>query len=242
MPERARLAEVAVDAVDVRVALARLAEHERALEVLVDRRGEPLDLLGREIGRELEGRELREPEDLVRVRAADARERPLVAQERMELAPLAAEDLAEPLGAEAERLGPEVRELRLEPLRREQPDAGALLLARLGEHQLAAVREREPEHRRLRRLRPGRVVAQPPGAHQVHAEDELAVLGREEQVLATALASPRTSAPRARRAAGRTSSRSRCGTGPARATGDCETSGSSSRTHASTSGSSGIST
>ena len=116
MPERARLAEVAVDAVDRGVALAGLAEDERALEVLVDRRREPLGLLGREIGRELEGRELREPEDLVRVRAADARERALVAQERMELAALAAEDLAEPLGAEPERVGPEMRELGVEPL------------------------------------------------------------------------------------------------------------------------------
>ena len=48
------------------------------------------------------------------MRAADARERALVAQERVELPAVAREDLAELLGAEAERLGPEVRELRLE--------------------------------------------------------------------------------------------------------------------------------
>ena len=48
------------------------------------------------------------------MRAADARERALVAQQGMELAALAAEDLSEPLGAEAERLRAEVRELGVE--------------------------------------------------------------------------------------------------------------------------------
>ena len=148
------------------------------------------------------------------MRAPDARERPLVAQERVELPPLAAEDLGEPLRAEAERVRAEVGELRLEPLGREQPDARAPLLARLGEHELAAVGEREAEHRRLRRLRAGRVVAEPAGAHQVDAEHELAVGGREEQVLAAAPRRPPASAPRAPRAEGRTSSRWRCG--PAR--------------------------
>ena len=70
-----------------------------------------------------------------------------------------------------------------------------LLRAGLGEHELAAVLEAEPEHRRLRRLRPGREVAQPPGAHQVDAQDELAVLGGEEQVLARAGARPRSRRP-----------------------------------------------
>ena len=175
-----------MDSVDRSVALAGFSEDERALEILVDRRREPLDLLRREIGRELEGRELREPEDLVGVRAADARQRALVAQERMKLAALAAEDLAKPLCAEPECVGAEVGELGLEPFRGEQPHAGPPFLSSFGEDELAAVGEREPEHRRLRRLRAGRVVAQPPGAHQVHAEDELAVHGREEQVLASA--------------------------------------------------------
>ena len=48
------------------------------------------------------------------MRAADARERALVAEERMELAPLAAEDLAERRGVDLERVGPEVRELLVE--------------------------------------------------------------------------------------------------------------------------------
>ncbi len=46
------------------------------------------------------------------------------------------EDLAQALRAEAERLRAEVRELRLGRLGREQPDAGALLRAGLGEHEL----------------------------------------------------------------------------------------------------------
>ena len=120
------------------------------------------------------------------MRPADARERPLVAQEGMELAALAREDLREALRTEAERVRAEMRELGLEALRREEPDARALLLAGLGEHELAAVREREPEHRRLRCLRPGCVVAQPAGAHQVDAENELTVRRREEEVLAAA--------------------------------------------------------
>ena len=120
------------------------------------------------------------------MRATDARECALVAQQGMELATLTVEDRAEPLRSEVERVWPEMCELGLEALGREEPDAGALLLASFGQHQLAAVLEREPEHRRLRRLRAGSVVAQPPRAHQVDTKDEPAVLGREEQVLAAA--------------------------------------------------------
>ena len=120
---------MAVDPVDVLVALARLPERERPGQVVLDRGREPRDLLGREVGRELERRELREPEDLVRVRAADPRERPLVAEQRMQLATLAREDLAESLRPEPESVGAEVGELGLERLGREQPDPRALLLA-----------------------------------------------------------------------------------------------------------------
>ncbi len=137
----------------------------------------------------LNGESFASPEDLVCVRPADARERPLVAQEWMELASLAREDLGEALRAEAERVRPEMRELGLEALRREEPDTRALLLAALGEDELPAVRERESEHRRLRCLRPGCVIAQSAGAHQVDAEDELTVRRREEEVLAAAACS-----------------------------------------------------
>ena len=92
-------------------------------------------------------------------------------------------------------------ELGFERVRRQQPHARALLLAGFGQHELAAVREHEPEHRRLRGLRAGRVIAQPAGAHQVDAEHELAVDGREEEVLAPA-ARPRE-APADERGEGR---------------------------------------
>src|SRR5262245_30470389 len=102
----------------------------------------------------------------------------------MQLAALPGENLTQLLSVEAERLRPQVRELRVATFGREQPRSATALLARLGEDELAPVGEREPEHRRLRRLRPGSVIPQPAGAHQVDPEDELAVLGGEEEVLA----------------------------------------------------------
>ena len=80
-------------------------------------------------------------------------------------------------------LGAEVRELLLERVGPQQPDAGAALGARLGEHELAAVLEPQPEHRRLRALAARRDVLEPAGAHQVHHQHELAVVGREEKPL-----------------------------------------------------------
>ena len=70
-----------MDEVDVLVALARQAQLERTLEVLVDRCGEALDLLLGELRRESERRQPRAVEDLVRVRAADPGERALVAEQ-----------------------------------------------------------------------------------------------------------------------------------------------------------------
>ena len=118
------------------------------------------------------------------MRAADAGERALVAQERVKLAALPPQDLCEPLGADSEGVWAEVRELGLECVRVQQPDPGPLLLPGLGQDQLGAVGEAEPEHRRLRRLCSRGVVAEAAGAHQVYAHHELPVLGREEQVLA----------------------------------------------------------
>ena len=111
---RARLAEVAVDPVHAVVALAREAQLERAAQVVVDRRRERLDLVVAEVGREPERRELRLPEDLVRVGATDAGQRALVAEQRVELAALAAEDLSERRCVDVERVGTEVRELGVE--------------------------------------------------------------------------------------------------------------------------------
>src|SRR5581483_4228314 len=160
---------------------------ERPRQVLLDRLGEPRDLVGRELRRGRERRQACPPEDLVRVGAADAGERALVAQQRVQLTPLAGQDAGKLAGGEPERVWTEVRELRLERGGGEEPDAGALPLARLREHELASVLEREPEHRRLRPLGPGSEVAQPPSAHQVHPQDELAVLGGEDEVLAAPL-------------------------------------------------------
>ena len=112
---RAGLAEVPVHAVDVGVALPGEPEVERAPEIDVDRRGEALDLVGCEVGRDAKRGELRFPENLVRVCPADTRDRALVAEERVQLSPLTAEDLAETRGVELERLGAEMCELRLEP-------------------------------------------------------------------------------------------------------------------------------
>src|SRR5207302_6560081 len=89
--------------------------------------------------------------------------------------------------SDAERVGPEVPDLRLRSLGREQPDAGALSPRVLGEHEPRAAGELERERRCLRALLAGLQELQPAGGHQVDDEDELAVLGREEQALAAAL-------------------------------------------------------
>ena len=173
-----------VDAVAPSLVLPGLAELEALLEALVDRRREPLDPLRGQLGRQGVGRELRPPEDLVGPRAADAGERTLVAEERVQPARVRGEDLPEPDGAEAERIGAEVCQVGLQDVRLVEPDAGLLARARLGEDEGAPVREGKPE-RGLRGLLPaGPDVAEPSGGHQVHVENELAVVGGEEQVLA----------------------------------------------------------
>jgi hypothetical protein len=78
-----------------------------------------------------------------------------------------------------------VRELGLQLVWPIDADARPLLRAALGEDQLAAVLEAEPERRRLRPLRPGLEEADATGAHQVDVQDELAVVRGEEEVLAT---------------------------------------------------------
>ena len=122
-------------------------------------------------------------EDLVRVCAADPGERALVAEQRVQPPVVAGEDLAQPLGAEPERLGPDVGELRLGLLGCLEPDAGPLLRPGLREHELAAVLEAKPERRGLRALVAGCKMADAAGAHQVDPQLQLAVVGREEQPL-----------------------------------------------------------
>ena len=145
--------------------------------------------------RSLLRRERREPcvvEDLVGPCSADPGEHALVAEQGVEPARLLCQDRLERVGAEAERLGPEVSELGFRRARGEQPHARALLRARLGEDELSAAFEREPEGRRLRPLLSRAEVAQATGCHQVHQQDELPVLGRKEQPLR---ASPRAGKP-----------------------------------------------
>ena len=73
-------------------------------------------------------------------------------------------------------------------LRREQPDAGALLLRVLGQDELRAAGELELERRRLRPgLAGAQVALEPARGHQVDEEHELAVGGREEEPLRAAL-------------------------------------------------------
>ena len=65
---------------------------------------ELVDLSAGQLRRRLERREPRPQEDLVRVRASDARDRPLVAEEWVELASFAPEALCENLKALVEAL------------------------------------------------------------------------------------------------------------------------------------------
>ena len=74
--------------------------------------------------------------------ATDPRERALVAKQRMELAPLSPEDLAERRCVDLERIGTEMCELRVELRGRHEPHPGTPLLSRLGQQQLAAVAKR----------------------------------------------------------------------------------------------------
>ena len=73
-----RLSEPVVDEIDLLVALAVLAQLERATQVLVDRGSEFGDLVVAEPGRERERGKPCPPEDLIRVGPADARQCALI--------------------------------------------------------------------------------------------------------------------------------------------------------------------
>src|SRR5207244_4633037 len=102
-----------VDAVRARVVRALLTQIEAARQLLVDRGRKPLDLLGLQLARKRERRQLGAMEDLVRPGPADSGDHPLVAQQGMQPPGLARHDLAEPLPPESERLRAEVCELLL---------------------------------------------------------------------------------------------------------------------------------
>ena len=97
------------------------------------------------------------------------------------------DDLAEPLGVEAERLGAEMLELGLRRLGRQQPDAGALLPRVLGEDELRAALETRARTRASSGLLAGLQELEPARGHQVDEQHELAVVGGEEQPLAAPL-------------------------------------------------------
>ena len=148
-----------------------------------------------------ERRELRRPQDLVRVGAADADERALVAQQRVQL-PAARERGRERRVVERrlERLGAEVREVLRQLGRRQQPHAHRLARHALAHDELALVLEAHREHGARRALLARLDVGQLARRHEVDREHEV-VVGREEQVLAAPLARPSAVArePRQRR-------------------------------------------
>ncbi len=133
---------------------------------------------------EREWGEARGVQDLVRPGTPDAGDGALVAEQRVEAPRGGRENLGEPLGADPERLRAQVRKLFVGLLWCEQPDTGALLRARLGEHELAAALEAESEGGRLRAFRAGAEVAQAARGHEVDHQHELAVLGLEQEPLA----------------------------------------------------------
>ena len=124
------------------------------------------------------------------------------------------EDARDVLGRQAVRLGAEVRELRLQRVRVEQPARPRASSSR--PPSAAARRRRRSARRNIGVFAPlpfGAHVLQPTRAHQVHHHDELSVVGREEEALRAALDALEAARRRAPRAAARTSSASRCAPG-----------------------------
>ena len=118
----------------------------------------------------------------------------MVAKQGVQTAGLTAQDLAELDGVEAQGLRAEIRELFRGRLGTEEPDPCALLPRILGQDELRSALELEAERRGLRTGVARAQRLEPPGRHQVNHQDELAVLGREEQALAAALGSPEAAA------------------------------------------------
>jgi hypothetical protein len=172
-----------VDPIGARVVGASLAQFESAHELRVDRGCQSLDLLGGQLARECVRRELGGVQDLVRPGPADSGERPLVAEQWVQPTGVGGADLSQPGCAEAERLRAEVCQLELGFLGIHQPDAGALLGARLGQDELGPTFEAQTKRRCLRAFLAGAQVAEAAGGHQVDEKDEFAILGREQEAL-----------------------------------------------------------
>jgi hypothetical protein len=125
-------------------------------------------------------------EDLVRPRPPNAGDHSLVAQHGMQPSRFGCADLRQSFRTDAECLRSEMCKLFFKLLGVEQPDAGALLRAGLGEHEPRASLEDELERRRLRARLAGLEVLQATGSHQVHEQHELPVgRGEEEPLRAT---------------------------------------------------------
>ena len=102
-----------------------------------------------------------------------------------------------------------------------------------------AALEGEAERRRLRPLLAGAEAAEASGGHQVDEQDELAVVGREEEPLAAPLARRRSARPSSAVSGGSIVFSVATCAGPAFSIGKAETGSFSARRHASISGSSG---
>ena len=154
------------------VVVDRVAEH-------VERLVQALDLLGVELGALAEGRQPRLPEDLVDPGAADAGDRPLVAQQRMQVARLVDQRRELLERRRGPGLGPERRDHLVlgDRVRRQQLRPGPLLGAELAQPQLAPVLEPDQEPRGPVAQR-GPLVEdlQPPGRHQVDQQRQVAEL------------------------------------------------------------------
>ena len=237
---RARLAEAAVDEVDVLVALAGDPQLERARQVLLDRRREALDLVVVEIAGERERRQLRAMEDLVGVRAPDPGERPLVAQQRVQPAVVAGEDLAQLLR----------RRARAPPARGGRARPRSARATRARPRRASSGRPRSGRARRRPRSGAGTPASSGPSAPGARCRIRPALIRWMRSCSASSAVGKSSHLPRLPAPAKRRPSSSRSGgsnvfsvamcAGPACSTGEADTSGSSSRTHASTSGSSGM--
>src|SRR3954462_11052006 len=90
-------------------------------------------------------------------------------------------DHCEPRRPDPERVRPEMAELDVGLLRRQEPYAGPLVSPGFREREPGAPLERELEPGRLRPLLACGEELQPSRSHQVEAQHELAVLGGEQQ-------------------------------------------------------------
>ena len=155
------------------------------LLVVVERRAEDLSaggverlhLLRVELGAALERRQPGGPEDLVDPRAADARDLPLVAQQRVQVARLVehARELLERGWRQRVRAERGHGLVLVELARREELGPGALLGAELAQAKLAPVTEPDQQPRAAVAQRGALVVElEPAGGHQVNQHHELA--------------------------------------------------------------------